>query len=146
MNILRYLIQAGPRQLKMMRPVPHDGETEWGVLLPLRGTPWEAFIPVVSGAAHSRALHGDVKDLIRELGRPPYANALKVPLGYRECEQKARCLGAGPHCHPCPKVPECYEPPGLPSREVQAVASMVALAWAENRYVVVVRGPEFSLL
>ena len=52
---------------------------------------------------------------------------------------------AGDKCRPGQGVPDCYEPPGLEG-EVAMLATTVALAWREGRYVVVVDGPEFNLL
>ena len=123
-------------------PSPTD---PWGCFAVLKGTPWGDLIPVISGEVYSHGLHGYPKPFLAALGRPPHACSLKVPEGYRICSQVAlRCPMQGPHCHPCPKVPDCYEPPGLTGALSLAV-TLVIQAWAENRYVVVVEGPEFSL-
>ena len=47
-------------------------------------------------------------------------------------------------CKPGKKMPECYEAPH-PDTQVQLLAAMVCLAWAQDYYVVIVEGEEFSL-
>ena len=141
----RYSIRAGPKQeIKIMRPVP-SSDDPWGVLAVLKGTVWEPLIPVIDGMTYSHALHGYVAPLLKVLGRPPHAQAQKVPEGHRMCVlHSKRCLGASPHCQPGPKVPDCYEAPGLESPEAQRAVALVVEAWREGRYVVVVEGEEFS--
>ncbi|OHD15481.1 MAG: hypothetical protein A2Y38_17515 [Spirochaetes bacterium GWB1_59_5] len=146
MKVQRFVISApGQRDLKILRPVPTPS-SPWGALESLRLTPWGTLIPVVDGEAFSHALHGYFPPLLRVLGRPPAASALKVPEPYRVCAQHSRrCPLAGPDCQPGAKLPDCYDPPGLDSEEAKLAAAVVALAWAEGRYVVVVEGDEFSL-
>lgn len=114
------------------------GEDSWGRLAPLRGTPWEAQIQVVTGEALSHALHGWATPLVRELGSPPYVRADRVPPEAGRCALYGACVGSSRFCRPGPKTPECYE-------SAVPVGSRVALAWREGRHVVVVQGAEFAL-
>jgi len=139
-----YTVSApGFPPLKILRPIPL-GEEPWGVLAPLRGTPWGDLLSVINGEVLSHALHGHVAPLMQSIGRPPQASLKLVPDRYRTCSQHKDCLLASSHCHPCKKLPACYLPPHLEGEEIAAAAT-VALAWAEDRYVIVVEGAEFSL-
>lgn len=146
MNVQRFVISAaGYRDLKVLRPAP-TRDSPWGPLAVLQGTVWGELIPVVSGEVWSHALHGYMRPLLQVIGRPPDISLRKVPEPYRFCVQHSqRCLMADANCHPCGKLPACYEPPGLGTDEARRAAATVALAWAEGRYVVVVVGEEFSI-
>lgn len=123
-------------------PLPDE---PWGVLAPLRGTSWGDQIPVVSGEALSHALHGLPKMLREMWGNPPRARALRIVPEERVCyeHQAGICAIAAPHCHPgSPHMPECYVAPSK-DVEIRRLANAVARAWAEERYVFVVDGPEF---
>lgn len=112
------------------------GDDPWGCLAPLRGTPWEAQVQVVSGEAFSHALHGWATPLMREIGRPPYVRADRIPPEAGRCILYGACGGASRFCRPGPKTPECYE-------AAVPVAVRMVLAWKEGRHVIVVQGPEF---
>ena len=146
MKIQRYNIKVGPkRDIKILRPTPTPDDP-WGALASLKGTPWQPLIPEIPGDAHSHALHGYPGPFLAVLGRPPYAQALKLPESHRVCSMHNQgCLGAGEKCRPGPGMPDCYEPPGLDDPEARTAATLVAEAWAEGRYVVVIVGDEFSL-
>lgn len=118
----------------------------WGTLACLKGTPWGDVIQEVPGELLSHALHGRATPLMRVLGPPPNGLMRKIPEPYRMCDLgKSGCIiYRKSDCHPCAKMPDCYVPPGL-DRHTQFIASLVALAWKENRYVVVVTGDEFNL-
>lgn len=131
------LTDAEQGEIRLLMALP-AGDDMWGCLSPLKGTSWEPLIQVVSGEAFSHALHGWATPLVREIGIPPQVRSSRVPLTDSQCAQHGACLGAAPHCRPGPKVPECYEAP-IP------VASRVALAWREGRYVIVVNGKGFVL-
>lgn len=129
-------------EVKLLVTIPR-GDDSWGPLAPLRGTPWGDQIHEVPGDALSHALHGWATPLMRVIGVEPWVHALRVSLEDGRCRLYDGCLGAGKFCRPSPKLPECYEAPldGLASE----VASYVALAWKEGRYVLVPDGPEFNI-
>ncbi len=118
----------------------------WGTLACLKGTPWGDRIALVPGDLMSQALHGRATPLMRAIGPPPNGLMRQIPEPHRMCALgKPGCvLYRKTDCHPCAKMPDCYVPPGL-DRHQQFIASLVALAWKENRYVVVVTGDEFNL-
>jgi hypothetical protein len=130
----------------VLRPIPRDGDA-WGVLRPLKDTPWGDLIPVVHGDDFSLALHGHTMPLVRNLSRPP--SVLGRFLGREDswCKllQEQTCMDAAEHCKPGKGLPECYEAPGFEDDRIKWLASAVAHAWAEGRYVVVVEGDEFSI-
>lgn len=132
-------------KLKLVYPPPREGHDLWGTLAPLRDTSWGAQIPVVSGEVLSHALHGRPKPLRKMLGPPPARRVLRIALTERVCleRQQGVCAMAGPHCVPgSTEMPECYVPP-TEDRALRAVATAVAQAWDEGRYVFLVDGPEF---
>lgn len=130
-------------QVLVMRPIPRQGNS-WGCLEPLRETEWGKLIPVVSGEAFSHAMHGYATPLMNQIGPKPHALLRMVPKPYRVCLMIKTCPLATEHCHPSPKLPDCYDPPGLEGSS-PLLASQVAIAWKEGRYVVVVEGDEFSI-
>ena len=133
--------------VKILRPIPITvGETEnaWGQLSPLQGTPWGNLLPIVSGEVFSHATHGHATPLMRVIGPPPEALLRKIPKKFRVCGQSKNCVGYDPEtCYPCAKMPGCYCPPGVDEDLAEMVARVV-LAWQEDRYVVIVEGPEFG--
>jgi hypothetical protein len=117
----------------------------WGSLKCLRGTPWGDLISTVSGESMSHALHGYATPLMREIGRDPRALRNLVPEDVRLCHQIDECIMANEKtCHPCRLVPQCYRAPSK-DPEIQIAGGVVVLSWAEDRYVLVVEGSEFSL-
>lgn len=131
-------------EFKFLRPVPTE-EDPWGVLSPLRGTELGKLIPVLDGDSMSHALHGNPLPLIRKLGRPPKAQ-LKQVTWDMTCSLIKTCLTADRAiCFPCLKMPHCYIPPGFETGEEERAAEAVLRAWADERYVVVIEGPEFIL-
>lgn len=126
-------------EIRLLCPFPSPG-SPWGVLEPLRDTEWGTQVVTVSGAALSDAMHGWALPLMRQIGVKPSVHAKRISEEAGRCALSAKCIGSTPHCRPGPNLPECYEAPGPYS----ALASTVALAWAEDRYVVVVEGAEFS--
>ena len=127
----------------VLRPIP-KGDDPWGVLAALKDTPWESYIQVIPGDAFSHALHGYTLPFVRMLGPGPRALEKKLPIEVGRCADFNGCLIADArHCHPCPDLPDCYEAPleGATGR----IASQVALAWREGRYVLVIGDGEFSL-
>lgn len=115
----------------------------WGVLAPLQNTPWGEQIQVVDGGDLSHALHGYATPLVRNLGSPPRRRARRMPADSVRCALRDSCPMAADHCVPGPGMPGCYQPPA-PEPEILALAAVVARAWAEGRYVMVVEGEEFS--
>lgn len=130
--------------VSIARVIP-DGDDYWGHLSILRGTPWGDEISVVSGEDFSHALHGHATPLMRSLGRPPKIRLKRIPPEWRPCEAAKGCIAHQAHrCYPCGSVPDCYVPPML-TGEAQKLAAAVALAWRDGFYVIVVKGPEFTL-
>lgn len=128
-------------EIKLLVVVPKEDDP-WGVLADIRDTDWGQQVAVVSGESMSHALHGWATPLMREIGVAPRQRARRVR---KLCSLAQGCVGAGPGCVPGVDVPDCYEPPGVPPSVLMAVTRMV-LAWKDGRYVVVVNGPEFSLI
>lgn len=126
----------------LARPTPGDGDP-WGDLGALRGTPWGRLIPEVSGEAMSMAVYGYLGPLRASGLRDPQACIRAIGPEANRCAARAQCVMHDPRrCLPCGKVPDCYQPPGLP--ELAALAARdVLLCWKEGRYVVVVVGAEF---
>jgi hypothetical protein len=126
--------------------VPHDDDN-WGVLAPLQGTLWGDLIAVVPGPALSDALHGFAKPLMQHIGPSPRELARKLAASSNpRCAlgQNKSCAFATAKCVPGPKLPDCYEAPGLVGEQVE-LASSVALMWREGRYVLRVEGVEHSI-
>ena len=127
-------------EILLLRVIPHN-DNSWGVLDPLKGTPWGDQIVVLSGETLSHALHGYTLPLVRELGNPPETRAKRIPDEVGKCRlATGQCNMVTIHCRPGKNLPVCYEAPGSQSR----LASFVAQAWMEGRYVIVVDGAEFS--
>ena len=128
----------------MVAPLPIiDGK--WGVLEPIRETPWGKLIPIVPGEVMAKARVGHIKPLMQILGRPSRVLLQMIPAPLRICDASKRCMMFQEStCQPCEKLPDCYEPPGLDTKAAQEAARLVALAWREGIYVVIVDGPEFS--
>ena len=144
MNVARYTLPSDEwGEVMVLRPIP-NANGPWGDMALLEGTPWGDLITHVSGEAMSHALHGFVTPLMREIGPHPHRLARRVPAEYRECAIHAGCALSTSECHPGPTLPGCYVPPLL-TPEVRQIAAVVAAAWQEGRYVVIVEGPEFSL-
>lgn len=141
---LRYLLLDDPdryAKLMLMYPIP-ERENVWGIFAPIRDTPWGKQIPVVSGEALSHALHGYVRPLCALLGNPPRARALALPLVSSVCREHKTCSIATAHCNPGSSLmPACYVPPSEDASR-RGLLGVIARAWAEGRYVVVVDGPE----
>lgn len=132
--------------LKFLRPIVAEGEDPWGELAVLKETPYEKLIPVIPGEVFSHAQHGYLPPLFKVLGPEPKALSRLLPKEYRKCKLAKTCLMfREKECLPGPSLPDCFEPPGLENPAAVPIAAMVALAWKEGRYVVVVEGAEFSL-
>lgn len=129
---------------RISRIIPQK-DNPWGQVAPLRDTPWGKGIVIVTGEAFSHALHGNIMPLIRSLGSPPELKLKRIPEGWRTCLIAKTCLSHNAkHCHPGPKLPDCYIPPQIPL-ELQELTTQIAIAWRDNFYVLVVEGPEFTL-
>ena len=139
----KWLTLTDPQQgeVKLLVPLP-TRDDPWGALAPLRDTSWGQLIPVVSGSAMSDAVHGWATGLMRVIGPEP--RHLQRGVGDWYCALHEACLIAAPHCRPSTDLPDCYEAPH-DDPEVGRLASLVALAWREDRYVIVVEGREWSL-
>lgn len=145
-NGLKWMTLDDPEQgeLKLLVAVPKDGDP-WGPLAPLRGTAWESRVQVVSGEAFSHAMHGWATPLVREIGLAPHYRIRKVPPEEGICWLHDNgCLLASEKCRPGSGVPDCYEGQSDDPAVRRAIAHVV-LAWSEDRYVLVVKGEEFSL-
>lgn len=127
--------------LPLMWPSPTK-EDFWGVMAPIKDTPWGQQIPLVPGEIWSLALHGHTKPLRQLLGPPPVVRARRLPLADRVCAEPD-CAIRTSLCVPgSGKLPRCYRPPG---RDVHPLVRTIACAWDEGRYIVVVQGPEFVI-
>jgi hypothetical protein len=129
--------------VKLLVAIPKRGNP-WGVLSCLKGTVWEQHIQVVSGESYSHAMHGWATPLMREIGVEPRVRAKRISEQDGRCRLWDGCLGVTPGCRPGPDLPGCYEAP-LADHDQSQAASIVALAWEEGRYVLVVEGAEFSI-
>ena len=125
----------GTISLSVSHPTP---EAPWGIFEPLRGTVWAIGIREVAGDVFSHALHGYTLPLSRALGRPPLANAKRIPLEKSLCTLHGVCAFYDKRtCRPSEDTPDCYE-------GVLEVVSWVVRAWSAGRHTVVVTGSEFS--
>jgi hypothetical protein len=131
--------------IPIMRPIPQEGNP-WGIFVCIKGTPWGDLIPVIDGGVFSHALHGNPYPFLNQLGPPPAALPKMLPPDYRLCirAREETCLIAAPQCVPGAKLPDCYEAPNL-EEDASLIASIVALAWRDKSYVVVVDGVEFVI-
>lgn len=116
----------------VMVPVPVVGDY-WGVLGVLRGTSWGSQIPEVTKAAFDHALHGYMSPLLKEWGTVPTQRGKRLPVVDAKCLSWAVCAGRSTQCFPNPSMPICYKSP------LGDAATHVAKAWAEGRYVFVVK-------
>ena len=119
-----------------MRPIPRDGDP-WGVLRCLEGTSWYDHIPVIPKQLYETALYGDIMPMMRVIGPPPRGICKKFPSDEGLCAAHHYCTIATQHCVPGPKLPDCFEPPLLEG-DTKHIARVVALAWKEGRYVIVI--------
>lgn len=118
----------------------------WGDLAPLRDEPdFAQLLPVVSGETFSLALHGYAKPLMEVIGPEPEFQLRRLPSKYRECSLRGSCVMFNDkRCQPLSKkLPECWWPEA--DETSRRAVAVVTLAWAEDRYVVIVEGDEFSL-
>ena len=154
MKLQRFSLNAGSLGgiIQILRPLPSEKREggdilvdPWGVLAPLREVPLFAqLIPVVDGEAFSHALHGFMRPLMESIGPAPEHQVLRIPNPFNQCSRAKGCIMYNERrCRPrSKKLPECWLPEG-DGLAAQVAMSIVTLAWAEDRYVVVVAGPEF---
>ena len=132
-------------EIKLLIPIPHPPDP-WGSLAVLRGTAWEDQITVVAGSVMADAFHGHATPLMRIIGREPRYRALMIPEGDGLCSLVKQCAMSSDHCRVGrKKLPECFEAP-LTDPQASHMAALVALAWKEDRYVVVVDGDGWNLM
>jgi len=142
-NVVRFTISTKDfGEVLILRPYPKPDEP-WGDLAILKDTVWSTLIPVVSGAGLSHALHGRARPLMLEIGPPPKGLLRMVPPAHRKCREADLCIIAKPNCVIGRKTPDCFMPSGVPA-EARPAANLVVSAWLEGRYVIVVKGVEFS--
>ncbi len=153
MKLQRFSLDAGTYGgvIKLMRPLPsqrREGDTviidPWGALAPLRDEPaFAALIPVVTGEAMSHALHGRMKPLMEQIGPEPKYQLIRIEHPHDVCQVARDCIMYDERrCRPrSKKLPECWSP--ISEESARRAMAVVTLAWAENRYVVVVAGAEF---
>lgn len=154
MKVKRFTIDSRHwGSVPVLRPLPSEERVgdvievdPWGSLAPLREHPdFAVLIPVVSGEVFSHALHGHAKPLMEAIGPEPKFQLIRVPEPYRVCGMRSECIMYNKRrCKPGKTLPECWQPEGS-SPEAMRAMTLVMLAWAEGRYVVVVEGAEFSL-
>lgn len=140
---LKYMTLTDRQQGEVLLavPIPHDDDP-WGVLAPLRGTSWGDQITVVPGAVMSDAVRGWATPLMRIIGIDPKYRLGRIIEEEGICALYGECSMATIHCRPEPKLPECYEAP-LETSPARLIAALVAMAWKEGRYVIVVEGKEW---
>jgi len=131
-----------PFDVLLAIPIP-KGQDPWGQFACLRGTEWEAQIPVLSGELLAHALHGQVLPLLNLIGVAPEVRLRR--LKQHTCKLAKECATHDKTCVPCLKVPMCYVAP-IEGTEKSEAASVVTLAWRQGFYVAVftLEG-EFSL-
>lgn len=139
---LMTLQEEGQRPLDLAVVIP-KGDDIWGVLAPLKDTAWGDELQIVPAEPLSHALHGWTVPLLRVLGTPPKVRARRFPEKEGRCALHQSCVMAKDYCRPGPKLPDCYEAP-LDDPGASHLASMVALAWRDGRYVLLVEGAEHS--
>jgi hypothetical protein len=154
MKLQRFRLNAGSLGgwINLLRPLPsetREGDMlvidPWGELAPLRLVPaFAALLPVVSGEAFSHAMHGWMRPLMESIGPEPKYQLLRIPPPHNKCVLTSNCIMHDlKRCQPrSKKLPECWTPEGLEESARRAMG-IVTLAWAENRYVVIVGGDEF---
>ncbi len=134
-------------EIKICYPTPKPGNI-WGALKPLQDTHWGKIIAQVTGESLSEALHGFATPFMREVGRAPKDCGKRLSQDDATCRLKTSrgCSIAHKGCTVAPltELPFCYEAPNL-ERPSFDLASFVAQMWNENRYVVVLTSPGFSL-
>lgn len=111
--------------------VTPQGGNPWGCLAWAVGTPWESLFPWVDEHTLDQALRGYSTPLMRILGRPPSALVKRLPLVNSLCSLRHSCLNASEHCVPGPKVPDCWEAPGLEPGDI-ASANYVVQLWRDG--------------
>ena len=133
--------EQGPLLLAVVIPRNND---PWGVLAPLRDTPWEGLVRVVGGEALSHAVHGWATPLVRELGPNPHAvmRRFATPCALSSDDQ---CVGSSPACRPGRTMPDCYDPPDAEA-DLAVAVSTALLDLRSGRFVVVVDGSEFVMV
>ena len=143
-RIQRFVL-TGPDwgNVPIIRPLPAPDGDIWGVLSPLKETPFEGLIPIVSGEAWSHALNGHLTPLMRIIGPPPNGLLKMVPIEMRVCSWQKKCNSfLEKTCQPGPLVPDCWTVPGIKGDDTLAFIETV-LAWRDGKYVVIVSGKEF---
>lgn len=128
--------EKGEIQVLIVWPAKDAWEAEWE---PLRGTPWGDLLSVVKPEDVEHALRGWSKPLTSSLGLPPEGGLRKIPAEAKLCMQRKGCpLYDVKKCFPtAEELPWCYEPDGVESDEVRALASKLIQTWHEGVYVVV---------
>lgn len=133
--------------LKLTNPIPRP-VNPWGVLLPLKDTPWGKLIKEVSGDAISHAYHGYLTPLAREIGRHPKDVGKRLTVLESTCKlaQNSECDLVSNKCtvRGIKNLPFCYEAPLLTGVSFE-LANYVAQEWNDGYYVIVIVGEEFSL-
>lgn len=119
------------------RVLPREGNP-WGVLAFLQGTSWEGLFPLVGDDVLDMALRGHATPLMRVLGPPPVALARRLPVVDGLCNQHGDCLMAAEHCHPGPRVPDCWVPPNVDPNDAPVLSYVVQL-WREGTLVILIQ-------
>ena len=127
-------------KIRFLASIPSKKDP-WGDLAVLKGTPWEAEIPVVDKMAYTDAINGWAAPFRKALGTPARVRAKRLPIISTLCgeHQQGTCPNRADHCRPgSGKLPRCYEAP-FEDASVRNIASIVAEAWDEDRFVIVIR-------
>lgn len=155
MKLQRFTLDAGSLggRIDILRPLPserREGNTiivdPWGELASLRLVPeFATLIPIIDGESLSHAMHGHMRPLMERIGPEPKYQLKRIPEPHNECSLIDKCIMYDSRrCRPTSKkLPECWTPQG--EEDARRAMSIVTLAWAENRYVVVIVGGEFVI-
>lgn len=123
------------RNPKITRVIPRIGEP-LGILAGIRGSEWEALLPKIPARDLERAILGDARPLMQQIGPPPRVLALRVSPEGGACAYRGGCMLAGPDCKPGPKVPDCWVSEAFPGMD--GALSYVVAQWKRDIPVIVV--------
>lgn len=127
-------------KIKFLCPVPSKKDY-WGILGSMRDTLWWPEIISVHKDVYNDAINGWVTPLRKSLGTPPLVRAKRLPVLATMCAeyQDKSCLNRSEYCRPgTGKMPSCYVPP-IDSEAARHVATDVAEAWDDGRFVFAIR-------
>ncbi len=125
--------EMGDLHLMLVRSKAGVWEPAWE---PLRTSKYAEYLTVVSKETIDHALHGWTSPLIKSLGPEPKLILHRISPDSKQCTLWDKCIFyRKTNCLPkSPKMPHCFELPGVPVESGQEVLRL----WRESVYVVVV--------